>query len=477
MQENASKENKLSFLTKFGFGIGDVGGNAMFMIVSYIIPFYLAETLGLMPLLAGTAIWIARIWDAVIDPIIGPLSDRTRTRWGRRRPFLLIGGILTFIVMMVMFFNPHFNAVEQQLSIFIWAVCAYCLLCTAYSLFNIPYGALTPDLTDSFHEQTSLNSWRMSFAVVGTLLAAGVFNNLKDLISPGKFADKSMGYLVTGTIFGAVIMIVTLITFFTVREKAPTVVTPRLTPVQVIKSYLRVLQNKPFRLVLFSYAINLLGITLISETMTLYFKYVYHDEGGSTIAMLCLLGMTLLSIILGWNRIIKRIGKNVAYAIGLFIIAGIALLVFFLAPLFGEIFMFIMMTIAGIGMGATYVAPYAMIPDTIEFGRLKSAQREEGSYYGLWTFFSQTGQALAGLIWGFVLQVMNYVPPPQQIANAAAVSEVPQVIAQAPEAILGMRLLLGPLPAVFLILAGVIVLFYPINEKMYKEIMAQKKTT
>ncbi|MBN2354100.1 MAG: MFS transporter [Spirochaetales bacterium] len=463
------QENRLKLSTKLGFGIGDIGGNAMFMIVSMIIPAFLADTLGLIPILAGVAIWVARIWDALIDPIIGPISDRTQTRLGRRRPFLLIGGIFTLIVMSVMFFNPHFDTATEQTGLFIWATAMYCLLCTAYSLFNIPYGALTPDLSDNFREQTSLNSWRMGFAVIGTILTAVAFIPIRDIFSPDESVDKSLGYWITGTIFGALIMGVTLITFFTVKEKKPESA-PDRSIMDVLRSFLRVLKNKPYRIVLLTYAINLAGITLISSTMTLYFKYIYHNESGSAIALGCLLLMTVLSIF-GWNPVIKRIGKHVAYAIGLFIIAGIAVITFFMAPMFDQVFMYIMMGIAGIGMGATYVAPYAMIPDTIEYEQTKSGKREEGAYYGLWTFFAQTGQALAGLLWGFVLQVGNFVAP---IVNAAAHKNA-ATGTQAPETITALRLLLGPLPAVFLVMAGILVLFYPINEKMYKEIMARKR--
>jgi GPH family glycoside/pentoside/hexuronide:cation symporter len=197
----------------------------------------------------------------------------------------------------------------------------------------------------------------------------------------------------------------------------------------------------------------------MSSIMQIYFKYIFQAEAMSTIALLCLLGTTMIFIPI-WTPLIKRIGKNTSYAIGLFIIAAVTIIVFFLAPVLGMVFMFVMMVIAGIGLAATYVAPYTMIPDTIEYDQVHSGQREEGSYYGLWTFFSQTGQAMAGLISGLVLQVMLF-------ANNTPV--------QAPEALLGIRLLLGPIPAVFLVLAGVIVLFYPINEKVYAQIMAKRK--
>ncbi len=455
--------NKLTWRTKFGFGIGDVGGNGVFTIMAFWVQPYLIETIGLLPALAGTAVLIAKIWDAVIDPIIGPLSDRTRTRLGRRRPFLLFGGIFAFVAMIIMFFNPHLNTSTQQIALFVWGVLMYCILCTAYSLFNIPYAALTPDLTDDYHQQTDLNTIRMFCAGLGTLMGiaflpvVGLFT--PQAAAPGMFADKSQGYLAAGVIFGFLIMAFTLITFFTVREK-PAEEKPAAKLKDLIASYARVLKNKPYRIVLLTYAVNLIGITIISSNMQLYFKYIFNQEEMSFIALAALVVVNIVFIPI-WNPVIKRIGKNTAYAGGLFLITAVTIVVFFLAPVLGVVFMLVMMGIAGIGLAATYSAPYAMIPDTIQYEQLKSGKREEGSYYGLWTFFSQIGQALAGFIGGFVLQIMLF-------KNNTPV--------QAPEAITGIRLLLGPIPAVFLVIAGVLILFYPISEKFYREMMSNKRS-
>ncbi len=464
------QENRLKLSTKLGFGIGDVGGNVMFTIMAFWLQPFLYETLGLMPILAGAAVWIAKIWDAFTDPLMGFVSDNTRTRWGRRRPYLFVGGIFALFAMLVMFSNPHFNRATQQTEIFVWAIFAYCLLCTAYTVYNVPYAAITPDFTDNFHEQTSLNGWRMTFAVVGTLLGAGAFFPLVQAFTPAGITDKSQGYLATAGIFGALITVVTLVTFFAVREKRVDN-RPRVRLNQILKSYGRVFKNKPYRIILFTYAINMIGTTIIGATMEIYFKYVFHDEGMATIALLCLLGVTLLTI-KAWEPIIKRIGKNKAYAVGLFIMSAITIIVFFLGPPLGMGFMFVMMGVAGLGLAATYIAPYAMIPDTIEYDQVKSGVREEGAYYGLWTFFSKSGQAMAGLLSGLILQLMNYQPPQ---AIETATGYVLRDVTQSAESIMGIRLLLGPVSAVFLIVSAVIVLTYPINEKMYKEIMARKK--
>lgn len=462
---------KLSPRTKIAFGIGDIGGNVVFTIMAFWVQPFLIDTLGLMPAFAGIAVWIAKIWDAVTDPLMGFVSDRTRTRWGRRRPYLFIGAFLALVAMGVMFLNPHFNRLTQQSELFVWAIFAYCLLCTAYTIFNIPYSAITPDLTTDYHEQTSLNGTRMTFAVVGTILGASAFQPLYLLFTPAGSPDNSPGYLAAGIIFGAVVMAVTLITFFFVREK-PVEAQARTHVREIFRSYFHVLRNKPYRIVLLTYAISIIGTSIIGAIIVLYFKYIYQAEDLAFIALSAMLGVTLLTVKLVWEPVIRKVGKHRAYAIGLFIMAVVTLIVFFLAPMFNYVFMFVMMAIAGLGLSSTYIAPFAMIPDTIEYDQVRSGRREEGIYYGLWTFFSKSGQAMAGLIYGLVLQVMQYAPHNNIEVEAMKAAGRPL---QTPEAFLGIRLLLGPIATIFLIAAGFLVLTYPITEKVYLEMMDKKK--
>ena len=161
---------KLSIKTKLGYGVCDLGGNLFFTVIAFLLLNYLTDTVGIAAGLAGTIIMIGKIWDAVTDPLAGYLSDRTSSRWGRRRPYIFFGAFPLFIAMIIMFTHPGFT---RPAHLFIWAVVAYCFLCTAYTLVNIPYNAMTPELTQDFHERTSINGYRFGFAVIGTLLGAG----------------------------------------------------------------------------------------------------------------------------------------------------------------------------------------------------------------------------------------------------------------------------------------------------------------
>jgi len=201
---------KLTLKTKIGFGICDLGGNLFFTVIAFLLLNYLTDTVGIAAGLAGAIIMVGKIWDAVTDPVIGYVSDRTRTRWGRRRPFILFGSFPLFIAMIIMFTNPR---LEGQTALFIWGVAAFCFLGLAYTLVNIPYSALTPELTRDFHERTTLNGYRFGFAVVGTLVGAGAALPLVDA-----FADRNTGFTVMGALFGFGMLVTALVTFLTVRE-------------------------------------------------------------------------------------------------------------------------------------------------------------------------------------------------------------------------------------------------------------------
>jgi GPH family glycoside/pentoside/hexuronide:cation symporter len=195
----------LSFRQKLGFGILDLAGNAIFTIVSFWLLNFLTDTLRLRPELAGTALLLGRVWDAVTDPLMGWISDRTRTRWGRRRPYLLAGGITTAASLVILFLPVHSS---NQILLFFWAAGSYSLLCTASTVLLVPYFALTPELTKDYRERSVLNGFRMTSAVVGTLLGAGAFLPLLSL-----FPDRNTAWPFTAAIFGLITVALSLVTF------------------------------------------------------------------------------------------------------------------------------------------------------------------------------------------------------------------------------------------------------------------------
>jgi GPH family glycoside/pentoside/hexuronide:cation symporter len=437
-------DTKLPLKIKLGYGICDLGGNLFFTVIAFLLLNYLTDTVGITAGLAGTVIMIGKIWDAITDPIVGYWSDRTRSRWGRRRPYILFGSFPLFIAMIVMFSHP---GLVKQTHLFVWAVAAYCFLCTAYTLVNIPYNAMTPDLTQDFHERTSLNGYRFGFAVIGTLMGAGAALPLV-----AAFSSKTTGFTVMGAIFGAVMLITALVTVVAVRE--PANLPPP--PTQGFwRTYLKVFKNKPYVLILTTYSLHVTALTVVSGIAIYYFKYIHHNEPKTTIAMLILLVTAMLFIPVSVVAA-KRIGKKSAYAIGMALFSIAIMVLFLWGHRLALNFSFGMMFLAGIGMGFTYAMPYAMVPDAVEYDYLVTGERTEGAFYGIWTFGIKIGQAVALGITGTVLSLTGYVPDVMQTDTAA----------------FGIRLLLGPIPAVIFGLALLGLYYYPINEQRYNEILA-----
>jgi len=434
---------RLSLGTKLGFGVCDLGGNLFFTIMGFYLLFFLTDTSKLLAGLAGTALLIGKLADAFVDPAVGFLSDRTRTRWGRRRPFMFVGCILLLFLMIVMYTNPH---IASQLWLFIWTAVAYILLMASYSMVNIPYGALTPELSPDFDERTTLNAFRMTFAVVGTFIGAA-------LVLPivGAFTNKDLGWLAMGAIMGAVMTITALITVFTIREPAPKLIQQEKPRERIFATYASALKLKPFLLAMFTYASHIVGITIVQGALLYYFKYIYNAEGKFQIALTIFLVCVVISIPV-WTMISKRIGKKLSYNLGMGLFAAVVIAFFFVGKGRGVGVMYVTMAIAGLGNSTNYVMPFAILPDVTELDYSRTGVRREGVFYGLWNFTLKVGQAFATALIGLILAAFGYVPDAAQTATSQ----------------LGIRLLVGPLSAVFFIAGVVILSFYPITRKYYE---------
>lgn len=435
-------EGKLSLKVKLGYGVCDIGGNLYFTSIGFWLLIFLTDTVGLAAGLAGLVVAIGKIWDAITDPMVGYLSDRTETRWGRRRPYILFGSFPLFIAMIIMFTNPQ---LESQTMLFIWGIVAFCLLSTAITVVNIPYNSLTPELTPDYHERTSLNGYRFAFAIIGTLTGAGIA-----LPIINGFSTRNVGFTVMGITFGALMLVSALITFFSVREPEQ-----RVKPTEgFLSTYLKVFKNKPYVLILITYALNLTFLTIIMGAAVYYFKYIHNDESKTTLGLLILL-ITALAFIPISVIISKKMGKKVVYGGGMLIFAIGIMVLFFFGHHYEIAFTYAVLAVVGAGQGFTMALPYAIVADAVEYDYLLTGERREGAFFGIWTFATKVGSALALGISGWVLALTGYIPD----------------VAQTELARLGIRLLVGPIPAFFCILGIVFLSLYPINEKRYNEIL------
>ncbi len=443
----STKDGKLSLGVKMGFGAGDLGGNLFFTAMGFWSLFYLTDIAGLPAAAAGFAILIGKIWDAVTDPLMGFVSDRTRTRFGRRRPYFLFGSVPLFLSMWWFFSAPRFATEAGGV---LWAALVLCLLNTAYTVVNIPYGSLTPELTKDYNERNSLNGFRFSFAVIGTILGAAVVLPVVGLAGE----NTRLGFSYAGFLFGLVMALSILTTFFSVREQDRSHEAPLSE--RFFETFMRVFKNGTYVRLLVVYACNLTGVTFVQTILVYYFKYLYRNEGMTTIAMICLLVTAMVCIPVS-VLLAKKTGKKRLYQIALGIIAVGCMAVFLFGHILGMYFTLAVMVFAGIGIGFSYVPPFSMLPDVIEVDAVRTAKRKEGAYYGMWTFVSKIGIALAPALVGLVLSLSGFTPD----------------AVQTPGTLLAIRVLIGPVP-VAIFLAGILIIErYPLDEMTYEGIVGK----
>ena len=439
---------KITLKAKLGFGVGEFSSSIFFTLTSFWLMNFLTDEVQLSAAIAGTALLVGKIWDAVIDPLIGYLSDRTRSRWGRRRPYLLFFAIPFGAAFVLMFRNP---GIADQTGKFIWAMLTYTFFCTVYSFTNIPYNSLLPEMTTDYNERTNISGYKQLFAVIGTLLGAGAAMPLMAL-----FAGKTAGFIGMSAIFGFLAALSLLITFFSVREPKEVETVKKTSSILV--SLKDVFVNKPYMLLLFTWFANSTAVAIMQSMLIYYYKYLILDENSVTLAMITLLVVTMLTIPL-WVWLAKKMGKKQAYIIGMTLTLAAVLTFAFTADKLGSIPALVLMAFAGVGFASHYVAPWAMVPDSIEYGYSVSKRRNEGVYYSVWTFVIALGGALAGFLVGQGLDLFGYVPN----------------VVQTAQSMLGIRLLIGVLPGVFILAANIVLAIYPLNKKRYEEVLVKIK--
>jgi GPH family glycoside/pentoside/hexuronide:cation symporter len=461
---------KLNVGQKLGFGIFDLGGNMFFTLMGFWCLKYLTDVAGLAAGLAGAAIMIGKAWDAVTDPVMGFISDRTITRMGRRRPYLLIGAIPMMLTVWLFFTAP---AIPSQVMLMLWATGVLMLVNTASTIINVPYSSLTPELTDDYHERTSLNGYRFGCAVFGTIAGAALVLPLVEA-----FGREKQGWSMMGLVLGAVMAVVTLLTFFGTKEKKHT--RADIPTEDFFSTYKAVFTNKPYVILFLTYALHLTALTFVQSMLAYYIEYIYPAEfvmrlrtfplignpaagemalreGLTNLSMMGLL-LTAMVFIPVSVLVSKKIGKKLTYQICFAILASACIIVSAAGHLLPPEYFLGLLVFAGIGVGFSYVAPFAMVPDTVEFDAVTTGERKEGAYYGMWTFISKVGMALSVFVSGLVLNWGGYVPK----------------AVQTPLAQIAIRLLIGPIPAAVFIGALILVQFYPLDEKTYKKLVGQK---
>lgn len=286
-------DKKLSRLTKIIYGSGDLGFSLTGTIIGAYFLFFLIDVVGIKPAVAGIAILIGKTWDYINDPLIGHLSDRTRTRWGRRRPFLLFGALPFGLAFILLWYRPPF---ESQIALAAYYACAFVLYDAAATFVYMPYFSLTPELTDDYDERTSLTSYRMFYSILGSLLAFTVPLMIVGTFNP----ENASRVLLMGTIFGLGSAIPLILVFFNTRERKDFAV---LEKPKLLESLKAAFKNRPFVFGAVIYLLTWICMDILQTVLLFFVKHVLRLESMSDLIM-ALIFVTAMFALPNFNEIL-----------------------------------------------------------------------------------------------------------------------------------------------------------------------------
>jgi len=438
---------KLSGRTKWMYGSGDFGFSLTNTILSVYFALFLTEVVGVMPAVAAFAIFIGSTWDYINDPIVGYITDHTRSRWGRRRPYLLFGALPFALTFVLLWWKPPFTSVP---ALALYYALAYAIFDTAASFVYMPFFALTPELTSDYDERTSLTSTRMVFSIGGSLVAFTLPLALVASFNPQNI-DR---ILAMGLIFGLVSAIPLLIVFFGTRERKEFMNQEQSGFIESIKASVK---NRPFVFGLLLFLFNGVTMAIIQVNLLYYVKYVVQRESQADIIMATIFIVAMIALPL-WSWISSHLNKRWAYIIGIAFLAGVLMVLASLTPQTPMPLILTLCVLAGIGVSAMHVMPWAIIPDAIEYGELQSGKRNEGMFYSLITLAQKVASSIAVPMALLVLQFSGYVTTGGT---------------QPESAITGIRIIAGPIPAIALCLSILFTALFPLGRDDYRKINEQ----
>jgi GPH family glycoside/pentoside/hexuronide:cation symporter len=439
---------KLTTKSKILYGVADLGISLLTASIQFFLLFFYTDIAGIDPAIAGTALLIGKLtWDAINDPLFGYFSDRTRSRWGRRKPYMLLGAIPFGVTIWLLFSIPPGMV---GLTAFLAVLGSFLLADTTQTLVSVPYYALSAELTYDYDERTSLISIRMIFTVLGYILGAAATTAVAGLFINMGWTE-SAAYSGMGAVFGTVAVITMLITTLGVKERQRPESKPAQMPVR--SQITHVLKNRPF--VQYMIMSTIISISFVLLTSLLPYFLTYQLEMADQIPLIMLVMLTTIGIFLiPWRMVSERINKGPAYALGL-AIASVAIIGAFLLPQGPTPWIYAIAFVAGLGFSAQYVFPWSMIPDVIEVDQKKTQERHEGIYFGINAFLGKLTGALGIAISGWALKLFGYVPD----------------AAQTTQALFGIRFFFAIVPVVAFMIALPLLIWYPITREKHAQLI------
>lgn len=458
MKDSPPEKLELNLKTKLAYGVGDLGGAIPNNVLVFYVLFFLTNVAGLNSGLAGGVLLIAKAWDAINDPLIGWLSDRTRSRLGRRYPWMLYGAIPLGVFFFLQWVVPP---IKNQWFLFAYYSAIAILFYAAISSVLVPFSSLAAEITQSYDERTSLISFKSAFAIGGSIFALVLAQIIFALV------EAPTSYLLLGACCGVLAILAIYLSVFgtyerykIMQQRRHQVEQPQTIP--IFRQIKIALSNRPFIYVIGIYLCSWLGVQVTAAILP-YFVIDWMGLSKSHFTQMALaVQVSSLVAMFFWSAITQRFGKKAIYCMGIPLTICAQAGLFFLQP--GQIiWMYVLAVFAGIGLSTAYIVPWSMLPDVVDLDELNTGQRREGIFYGFVVQFQKLGLAVTLFLVGKILDWAGLIP--------AVASQAPPT---QPQSVLwAIRLIIGPIPTLILIIGLVLAYFYPITRSKHEEILLQ----
>ena len=436
--------DRLSRRTKLVYGVGDTGFSLTSTILGAYFAIFMTDVVGIRPGIAAAAIFIGRSWDYINDPLFGHISDRTRTRWGRRRPFLLFGALPFALTFTMLWWRPPW---ENVLALAVYYAVAYIFYEASATLIYMPYFALTPELTSDYDERTALTTYRMFFSILGSLLAFTIPLSIVGSFTP----EDAPRVLTMGLVFGIAAALPLFLVFLGTRERQEYMEQGQPSLRQSLRA---ARQNRPFVLGLIIFLLTWVAVEIVQAMLLFFIKYVVQREPQNDLIMAVIFVTAILALPI-WEWTSRRWSKRWAYVAGIAFWAVVQLVLITVNPSTSLTLILFLCFLAGIGVAAAHVLPWSIIPDAVEWGEWQTGERHEGMFYSLVTLTRKVTTSIAIPLALLLLEFTGYVPnAPQQPANA----------------LWGIRIAIGPIPAALLCIGILFAFRYPLTRDQYAQV-------
>ncbi len=439
----------LKFSEKLGYGLGDSASNFFFQVFNIFLLYYYTDVFGLAPAAVGTMFLVTKIVDAISDPVMGLIADRTQSRWGKFRPYLLWAAVPYGICGYAMFASPDLSDTGKL----IYAYVTYTLMMLAYTAINVPYSALLGVISPSTVERTKVASYRFICAFGAAWVIGTFVTPLKNILGGG---DEVTGFRLTMIIFAVISIALFWITFATTRERVPA----SGSQTNIAADLKALVSNGPWLSLFLAAIFTLMNVAVRNGSILYYFKYYVGDDGTPIFlifdktAVFMSLGLMAMMAGIALTNVLSKHFEKRHLLIWLTLLNAASMALFYVIPP-SQYWLMVAVNCAGaLIIGPTPALVWAMYAECADYGEWKTGRRTTALVFSTVQFAQKLGLAIGAGLAGFILALFGFVANEVQTADSIA----------------GIRFMFSLMPALLAILGATAILFYRLDSTRVREI-------